>query len=141
VEMRRIFEWVRQLPARIRFNRRFARHAGVLAVGGEALELRRYRLRGSTTYLELCWRVAWKDVTKIVGFKVDCLACDIICLELELDGSSAVGVNEEMEGWPMLLEALPTRFGLRQEEWFTKVALPAFATNMTTLWPRQPASR
>lgn len=77
----------------------------------------------------------WAAVKNVTAYKRDAFATDLICVAIR-DGEHTIEVNEEMEGWRQLLEILPMKlhgFPLRGA-WEMKVALPPFATNVTTLW-------
>jgi len=83
-------------------------------------------------------RVRWSDVGRVVAFKRDVLAYDLICCVVE-GSHSIVELNEEMAGWDELMMALP-RFlpGARKpEEWWSDVAQPPFATSLTRLFERR----
>ena len=132
-----MLNWLRNWLARNRFQRTYGVHHGNLSIRDDGLELKQYRLHGSSVTLDSCWRICWSEVAKIVAFKRDCYAVDLICIAFELDGSRVAETDEEMEGWQGLLEVLGEQFGIREEAWFKKVAVPAFAPNVTTLWTRQ----
>jgi hypothetical protein len=80
--------------------------------------------------------IAWNQVMRIAAFKRDMFSVDLICLAFETN-SSALEVDEEMEGWEKLLESLPNYFEkiLLREEWWNEVAHPAFAINLTQIYP------
>ena len=56
----------------------------------------------------------------------------------ELNGTHTVEVSEDMLGWKALVEAVPVylRGALSQEEWFQKVASPAFELCLTDIYSR-----
>ena len=80
-------------------------------------------------------RIAWDDIKRIVAYKRDIFAYDLICLAVDFGGNN-IELNEEMEGWDALLELLPGRLPgvLPSAEWWKIVALPPLATNLTTLF-------
>ncbi len=81
--------------------------------------------------------VRWDQVEEIRAFKQDLFTVDRICWGFCCRGdASAVVVNEEMLGFQELREAVESRFGVKEEDWFRKVAFPAFARNMTVIWPK-----
>ena len=82
-------------------------------------------------------QVEWSQVNGVVAFKRDLLTVDLICIGLSTPESS-IEVDEEMEGWKELIEALPRLLPgtLNPSEWWDKVAHPAFATNPTVLFSR-----
>lgn len=81
--------------------------------------------------------VRWDRVREIRAYKADMLATDLICWEFRgADEDRRVEVHEEMSGFDKLQEAVRSRFGVALEDGFSRVAFPAFATNMTVLWPK-----
>jgi len=60
-------------------------------------------------------------------------------MALELTKERKFELNEEMNGWDSLVEALPRYLpGFKKsEEWFSDVAFPAFETNLTTLYTKE----
>jgi hypothetical protein len=85
--------------------------------------------------------VFWSNVGRINAYKVDLFAYDLICFEFHLlDKKAVLEVNEEMEGFDLLLKTLPGRFEGFDTEWWSKVVHPAFATNFTELWKRRVAA-
>jgi len=82
--------------------------------------------------------VKWSDVEEIRAYKADLFSYDLICWGFGLRGEDAlVEVNEEMAGFERLQEAVGARYGVALEDWWSRVAFPAFATNMTVIWSRQ----
>ena len=81
---------------------------------------------------------AWQDVTRIVAFKRDCFTVDSVRLVFELNGAQTIEVSEEMLGWQALVDAVPHHLpgALAQEEWWAKVAFPAFALCLTEIYSR-----
>jgi hypothetical protein len=51
--------------------------------------------------------ISWSEVRRVVAFKRDLLAVDLVCLWFEGPDSHACEVNEEMAGWGELLDSLP----------------------------------
>ncbi|HZZ78151.1 MAG TPA: hypothetical protein VFE62_06515 [Gemmataceae bacterium] len=82
--------------------------------------------------------IAWTDVVRIVAFKQDWWTVDCICLAIATADGTTTEVNEEMDGWEALVEALPKNLpGSKPwSEWFLQVAFPAFATNETLIFER-----
>lgn len=80
----------------------------------------------------------WSDVTRARAFKRDLFAVDLVCLGLEVGEELALEVNEEMAGWPELLEALPKLLPgcMNQGQILDAVLKPAFATNETEVFRR-----
>lgn len=77
--------------------------------------------------------VTFSEVEEVAAFKRGLFAVDLICLAFRIP-EAWVEVDEDMPGYPDLLRAIEGRFSVRQEDWFLKVAIPAFATNWTRLW-------
>ncbi|MDA0587678.1 MAG: hypothetical protein O2820_05305 [Planctomycetota bacterium] len=78
--------------------------------------------------------VRWQDVVEIVAFKRDLLTRDLICVGFRVVGSEElIETDEEMPGFGKLRADVESRFSL-PENWWSEVAFPAFATNMTTIW-------
>jgi hypothetical protein len=67
---------------------------------------------------------------------------DCICLAIATTDGTTTEVNEEMEGWEELTEALPKQLpGSKPwSECFSQVAFPAFATNETVIFERKSSS-
>jgi hypothetical protein len=84
--------------------------------------------------------IAWSDIVRVVAFKLDLLTVDCICLEIATADGTTTEVNEEMEGWEALTDALPKHLpgGKVWFECFSEVAFPAFATNETVIFERKP---
>jgi hypothetical protein len=79
----------------------------------------------------------WNEVNGVVAYKRDCFTVDLICMGFTtLDG--AVELNEEMDGWKALIDAVPSLLpgSTSKEEWWNAVAQPAFAANPTILFSR-----
>lgn len=81
--------------------------------------------------------VHWDQVEEIRAFKQDLFTVDLICWGFCCRGDDpTVVVNEETLGFQELRRAVESRFGVKEEDWFRKVAFPAFAGNMTVIWPK-----
>jgi hypothetical protein len=77
----------------------------------------------------------WNEIKRVIAYKVDCWAYDLICISFGT-AEGAFEVNEEMEGWEGLTEALPVYLpgALERSEWWDEILLPPFAANGTTLF-------
>jgi hypothetical protein len=85
--------------------------------------------------------VHWDEVEEIRAFKQDLFTVDLICWGFGCRGdNSTVVVNEEMLGFQELQKAVRSRFDVKNEDWFLQVAFPAFAGNMTVIWPKDKES-
>lgn len=81
--------------------------------------------------------VHWHAVNEIRAFKTDRFATDLICWEFSTsEHAERTVVHEEMAGFATLQKAVGSRYGIRHEDWWRKVALPPFAANPTVLWTR-----
>lgn len=79
--------------------------------------------------------VPWASVKEVFTFKLDLVTYDTIRLGLRVSEDGEYWqVDEDDVGFQELLTEIERRFGIRDKEWWTKVAFPAFATNRTTLW-------
>jgi hypothetical protein len=111
-----------------RSARRAPRPPFLLEITSEEISLRAgTELRG--------W-LRWSDVEQIRAFKVDCYAYDLMCIAVE---SAAPGagfvVDEEHPQFRELIGEMGARLSV-DPNWFSKVALPAFARNETVLYRR-----
>ncbi len=83
--------------------------------------------------------VAWDDVEEIRAYKADLFSYDLICWSFCCSGNDCpIEANEEMVGFTKLQEAVDARYSVSQD-WWDKVAFPAFTENMTVIWPRKGA--
>jgi hypothetical protein len=79
--------------------------------------------------------VSWAIVKEIFASKLDLFSCDTIRLGFRVsDDGTFFEVDEGNMGYRELLLELERRFGIKNENWWTTVAFPAFASNRTTLW-------
>ena len=79
----------------------------------------------------------WAKVSRVDVFKRDLFTTDLVCMFLQGADQSAVEIHEEMDGWVPFIEALPERLPGCEKDWFPRVAHPAFATNMETIFLRR----
>jgi hypothetical protein len=80
-------------------------------------------------------RLRWSDVREVFAYKMDLVTHDEICIgfRVNADGSHW-WVSEEFIGYRELVEELKRRFPGISDDWFWKVASPAFVLNRATLW-------
>jgi len=84
-------------------------------------------------------RLLWSEVATVYAYKVDCFAVDQIRVALsDSTGRVRVLVCEDYAGYEELIRALPRYLPgcLAPEEWFQRVAFPAFETKWTALYRR-----
>jgi hypothetical protein len=79
----------------------------------------------------------WNEVKTVLAYKRDCYGADLICLGFTLP-AGAIEVDEEMQGWPQLVERLPSLLpGIPPlSDWWERVAKPPFASCVTKLLER-----
>jgi hypothetical protein len=79
--------------------------------------------------------VKWSEVNGIVAFKRDLYSVDLICMGFTT-AEGSVEVNEEMEGWEALTDALPLYLPGTPSpaDWWNGVVQPPFAANPTILF-------
>lgn len=79
--------------------------------------------------------IRWHEVAEIVAYKRDLLTVDLICVGFRLRShENLIEVDEEMTGYDNLITEMTSQFAL-PADWPCEVMFPAFATNMTTVWP------
>jgi hypothetical protein len=85
------------------------------------------------------YSLAWSEIVRVVAFKRDLGVVDCICLAFDTADGMTTELNEEMEGWEPLTEALATYLegSIAPREWFCRVAFPAFAANETVIFERK----
>jgi hypothetical protein len=87
-------------------------------------------------------RLRWDEIDAVLAYKRDCFSIDQIRVALiDRNGMVRMDISEEDGGYRALIEELPRRLAgcLTQDQWFQRVAIPAFETNMTELY-RSPSS-
>jgi hypothetical protein len=79
--------------------------------------------------------VKWQEINRVVVYKRDVYAFDLVCMGFTT-AEGTIELNEEMEGWATLVDALPhyLRGTPNRAEWWNKVVQPPFAANPTTLF-------
>ena len=72
--------------------------------------------------------IPWNSIRRIVVFKRDVFANDLLCLAIELEPQAVLELDESMNGWRELIEQLPRHLpgALPAEEWLQRAAFPAF---------------
>jgi hypothetical protein len=79
----------------------------------------------------------WSAVQSIWMHKIDACTFDVLALVLchgTEPGEADIDVCEEAEGFGALLDELSKRYALT-DDWQRRVFFPAFAENLTRLWP------
>lgn len=118
-----------------RFSLRMAKLAKSIGYGEAYRKFWRRQVRSKTKPKQKrTTEVEWQSVNKIVAYKVDLFAVDLICLGFTTTDGRYSEVHEEMADYDKFCEQLESRFALR-EGWWSEVAFPAFETNLTVIWP------
>jgi hypothetical protein len=84
----------------------------------------------------------WPEVTQVAVFKRDRFSVDCICMVFELNHTESLEVNEDLEGWNTLVEAVAIYLSgaLTQGQWWNKVLWPTFELCFTTIYSRPTAA-
>jgi hypothetical protein len=77
----------------------------------------------------------WEQVTEIIAYKQDLLTTDEICLDIVLPGFMFTLTESDAE-WDVLTKSMEETFPSIDADWFSKVMLPAFATNAMTIYKK-----
>ncbi len=82
--------------------------------------------------------IPWESVRRVVAFKRDVYAHDLLCLALELEPQGVVELDESMNGWQELLDSLPEYLpgALSADQWLPRVAFPAFKESPFDVYQR-----
>jgi hypothetical protein len=79
--------------------------------------------------------VLWQRISEISAYKRDLFSVDLICVGIKAqDDGQFLEVHEEMKGFKIFMSTLSTLFTFRDRDWWSKMAFPAFETNLTILW-------
>jgi hypothetical protein len=67
--------------------------------------------------------INWADIQRIAAFRRDVLTSPVVSVAIS-DPDNIVVLDEQMHGWPALVEALPTQIALAPTypEWLTQAA-------------------
>jgi hypothetical protein len=124
--------WRKRLTARWK-NVQMGVPRPVIQFDESGLTLTARHADGSETKTEL----RWSEVNGVVAYKRDCFALDLICMGFTT-GDGAVELNEGMDGWEALIDAVPSLLpgSTSKQEWWGKVAQPPFAPNPTVSFSR-----
>ena len=80
-------------------------------------------------------QIAWNDITKIVAFKRDLYAVDVICIAIERN-DGVCELNEEMKGFSDLFGFMEKNLYV-SPSWYIDIMTPAFATNMIIIYEKR----
>lgn len=77
--------------------------------------------------------IKWNSIEKLIGYKVDQLTIDEICLQIEFNNEIEI-VTEEYNGWREFINELLSQFPMINKKWEGIIAKPAFERNETELF-------
>lgn len=81
--------------------------------------------------------IPWKQIDRILTYKLDQMTVDCICVVFEGGfESSPFQIHEDMVGFDQIFDHLRTPFSTIPETWYFDVMSPAFETNLTVLFDR-----
>jgi len=80
----------------------------------------------------------WEDIQAIYGYKVDLMTYDEICVDVFFSDQTKITVSESTSGWFQFVGRLGENIQLIKDDWVVEVANPAFDTNSTVLYEKQP---
>lgn len=77
--------------------------------------------------------VEWSSIDRLVGYKIDQLTIDEICLHIEFSNKTAL-VTEDYSGWREFMNELLNQFSNIDKNWEEIISKPAFKRNETELF-------
>ncbi|MFT3827977.1 MAG: hypothetical protein QM731_28930 [Chitinophagaceae bacterium] len=80
--------------------------------------------------------INWQSIQTIIGYKVDLVTTDCICIDIFCDNNIKLTTDEEVPGWAELLEQLHKQFPVIDQGWYIQIMKPAFATNLTLIYDK-----
>lgn len=83
------------------------------------------------------YAIKWTEIQTILGYKMDLLSRDEICLDIFCDNKITFKVTEKTAGWFVFLERIKEQFPTIEEGWDFNIQSPAFATNLTLIYDRK----
>lgn len=122
--------WRTRLTERVRTARRGLRPA-TIRCDQSGLTVTVFHRDGSISTTE----VKWSEVNGVIAYKRDLYIVDLACLGFTT-AEGAVEVNEEMEGWTKITNALPVYLPGTpgRADWWNTVVQQPFAANPTILF-------
>ena len=79
----------------------------------------------------------WDDIIEITAFKRDLFIVDLISFAIGLSDGSWLKVDEEMPGFKEFEEKLKLMLPGFDQEWWSRVAFPAFEPRATVIFKRR----
>jgi hypothetical protein len=89
-------------------------------------------LKQMSTYIK------WSDISKVTAYKLDLLAIDQVCLDVETTDIT-YKLNEEQTGWMELVIAMNKALDLA-DDWYVQIIQPPFERNETILYSKESAA-
>jgi hypothetical protein len=84
-------------------------------------------------------RYSWGEVGRIIAFKRDLGTYDEICMQIDIGRRACpLELSEEFGGYEQFAKAVEKHLPGVNREWWSQVAFPAFAENVTTIYQRVP---
>ena len=82
--------------------------------------------------------IPWESIESVYVYKQDLVIVDRIATIIKIDGDLEIEINEEMEGWKPLVDAMPQHLPNCRDfaDWFMDVAFPAFEPKPTLIYRR-----
>lgn len=79
--------------------------------------------------------IGWLDINKLTVYKMDLMAIDLVCLEVEVKIGKTYIIHEELEGWTEVITEMNRILNL-DSDWLTNVTLPPFQRNDTIIYQK-----
>ncbi|MDM7923008.1 MAG: hypothetical protein QUS14_11965 [Pyrinomonadaceae bacterium] len=82
--------------------------------------------------------ISWGMIESVFAYKQDHVIVDRVVTLIKMDGGLEIEVDEEMEGWKELVDAMPKHLPNCRDfsDWYMEVAFPAFEPNPTLIYRR-----
>lgn len=87
------------------------------------------------------WSLRWDQVVRLIGYKIDNVATDCVCFNLQLDDTAerVWYIDEETPGFQEIVPQLDHLTNNAFTEKWPSIVQPAFATCWTVVWERPDA--
>jgi len=79
-------------------------------------------------------KAKWGEIETLVGYKVDLITYDQICLDVFLSDDRSFSINEETHGWYNFQERTIENLNISNPNWWLDIATPAFEANHTAVY-------
>jgi hypothetical protein len=81
------------------------------------------------------YQIEWREIEKLVVYKIDLLTFDEICLDIVLP-KTILTITEEIPGWWSFLDQVELQFPATKDSWTKFRGGPAFDRSVTTIYQR-----